>query len=197
MRVVDRAETPWTEEEQARLEVLWAQGLSTAAIGREMGRSKNSIVGRVGRSGLPRRASPIKGGLPAAKPVAKAKRVVPALAVLLNAPAVAREVDGKVGERPVIVSPLVVQAVDLAVAISVSRSCAWPIGEPRTKEFRYCDAPAVVGRSYCPCHCAVAFIPRRERTAAQAEADALLSMRVRADKAGQRGRLSAGPLGLT
>jgi GcrA cell cycle regulator len=197
MRVDDRAEAPWTAEEQARLELLWAQGLSTAAIGREMGRSMNSMGGRVGRSGLPRRASPIKGALPAAKPVAKAKRVVPALAVLLDAP-VAREVDGKVGERPVIVAPLVVmQAVDLAVAISVSRSCTWPIGEPRTKGFRYCDAPAVVGRSYCPCHCAVAFVPRRERTAAQAEADALLSMRVRADKAGQLGRLSAGPLGLT
>jgi GcrA cell cycle regulator len=198
MRVVDRAETPWTEEEQARLEELWAQGLSTAAIGREMGRSKNSIVGRVGRSGLPRRASPIKGALPAGKPAAKARRVVPALAALLDASVAPREVDGKVGERPVIVAPLVVvQAVEPAVAISASRSCTWPIGEPGTKGFRYCDAPAVVGRSYCPCHCAVAFVPRRERTAAQAAADAVLSMRVRADKAGQRGRLSAGPLGLT
>ncbi len=150
----------------------------------------------MGRSGLPRRASPIRGALPAGKPAAKARRVVPALAALLDAP-VAREVDGKVGDRPVIVAPVVVvQAVEPVVAISASRSCAWPIGEPRSKDFRYCDAPAVVGRSYCPCHCAVAFVPRRELTAAQA--DAVLSMRVRAEKAGQRGRFSAGLLsGLT
>lgn len=32
------------------------------------------------------------------------------------------------------------------------KACVWPIGEPRSPEFRFCGAPAVAGRSYCQEH---------------------------------------------
>ena len=36
--------------------------------------------------------------------------------------------------------------------------CSWPIGEPGTEDFRYCDAPRAV-RCYCAEHAAVAYRP--------------------------------------
>ena len=51
----------WTEAEDARLRALWDEGHSTAEIGRRMGRTKSSIVGRKYRLRLPPRPSPIRG----------------------------------------------------------------------------------------------------------------------------------------
>lgn len=54
--------TKWTPEQDAELERRWLAGESTAAIGRAMGLTKNSIIGRSRRIGLPRRASPLHQG---------------------------------------------------------------------------------------------------------------------------------------
>jgi len=39
--------------------------------------------------------------------------------------------------------------------------CTWPIGTPRTRSFRYCDAPSIYGKPYCPEHAAAAYQPTR------------------------------------
>ncbi|WP_239451492.1 GcrA family cell cycle regulator, partial [Elioraea rosea] len=50
----------WTEEAIATLRQLWAEGLSTAEIGRRMGISKNAVVGKAHRLNLAARPSPIR-----------------------------------------------------------------------------------------------------------------------------------------
>jgi len=50
----------WTDEKIARLKKLWSEGLTTAAIGKQLGVSKNAVVGKVHRLGLEGRSSPIK-----------------------------------------------------------------------------------------------------------------------------------------
>ena len=50
----------WTEETVARLRAFWRAGFSTAEIGRRMGTSKNAVVGKAHRLGLPPRPSPIR-----------------------------------------------------------------------------------------------------------------------------------------
>lgn len=50
----------WTEEMVEELKKLWAEGVTTSAIGKRLGISKNSIVGKVHRLGLEGRPSPIK-----------------------------------------------------------------------------------------------------------------------------------------
>nr|WP_319806368.1 GcrA family cell cycle regulator [Candidatus Kirkpatrickella diaphorinae] len=56
----------WTNETIARLQELWQQGLSTAEIGRQLNITKNAVVGKAHRLGLPPRPSPIRsGGRPA------------------------------------------------------------------------------------------------------------------------------------
>jgi GcrA cell cycle regulator len=43
------------------------------------------------------------------------------------------------------------------------RSCCWPIGEPGTREFRFCAAEADTGRPYCAEHSAIAYVRARDR----------------------------------
>ena len=50
----------WTDELIARLKELWEQGLSTAEIGRQLSITKNAVVGKAHRLGLPPRPSPIR-----------------------------------------------------------------------------------------------------------------------------------------
>jgi GcrA cell cycle regulator len=49
----------WTQERDEQLAAFWRDGLTTAEIGRRLGVSKNSVIGRAHRLQLPRRASPI------------------------------------------------------------------------------------------------------------------------------------------
>ncbi|MBS1015914.1 GcrA family cell cycle regulator [Acetobacter persici] len=50
----------WTDETIARLKELWAEGLSTAEIGRRLSITKNAVVGKAHRLSLPPRPSPIR-----------------------------------------------------------------------------------------------------------------------------------------
>jgi GcrA cell cycle regulator len=53
------------------------------------------------------------------------------------------------------------------VVLSRAKCCQWPIGEPRTPGFRFCDSPEVLpGKPYCAKHAALAYT--RERTEAAA-----------------------------
>ena len=59
----------WNDETIARLRELWAEGLSTAEIGRRMSVSKNAVVGKAHRLNLPPRPSPIRrDGSPLPRP---------------------------------------------------------------------------------------------------------------------------------
>ncbi len=58
----------WTPEKIKQLKKLWAKGKSTVEIGRELGISKNAVVGKVHRLELDARPSPIKkAAVPAPK----------------------------------------------------------------------------------------------------------------------------------
>ncbi len=63
----------WTDEMVEKLREYWAQGVTTGEIGKRLGISKNSIVGKVHRLGLEGRPSPIKrsGENPSTKPAKK------------------------------------------------------------------------------------------------------------------------------
>jgi GcrA cell cycle regulator len=43
--------------------------------------------------------------------------------------------------------------------------CCWPIGEPGTRTFRFCDGPLVTGKSYCDEHDKLAHVHVRVRVA--------------------------------
>lgn len=162
----------WNEETIARLRALWAEGLSTAEIGRRMGISKNAVVGKAHRLNLPARPSPIRRDAPGAAPRQPAPRRVtgptlPPLAATVQPAATPAE------PRPAAVARPAQPRPEPAPRPTVVRTttyrpqrlstCCWPIGEPGTKSFRFCDADATAGKPYCAEHASLAYVKVRDR----------------------------------
>ena len=148
----------WTDEIIARLRALWAEGHSTAEIGRRMSISKNAVVGKAHRLQLTARPSPIRRGDEAPRRPAQARRPPPPPTP--SEPPHRRLAD-RLEERP---APPPLRAVAPA-ARSAARStpCCWPIGEPGSPDFRFCDEPAIAGKPYCEAHAQLAYVKVRDR----------------------------------
>ena len=203
----------WNEETIIRLRGLWAEGHSTAEIGRRLGVTKNAVVGKAHRLDLPARPSPIRrDGAPGAQPRRPAPRRVagPTLPPLSSSSngqpgAPATRAEPAIGSvHPLAPHPLPPQTASAGFASGAasrpeasrpelqrvvapvaqptayaaapparvhatprpyarSLTCCWPIGEPGTKTFRFCDDGAVAGKPYCTAHAALAYVKVRDR----------------------------------
>ncbi len=149
----------WSAEAIERLQALWAEGHSTAEIGRRMGISKNAVVGKAHRLNLPARPSPIRrdGEERVATPRVSTPRSTAPRPAAPRAP-----VAGPAPAAPVTLAapaPVVVRPFPRLSA----RNCCWPIGEPGTKEFRFCTSEALTGKPYCAEHASLAYVKARDR----------------------------------
>lgn len=163
----------WTDEIVARLRVLWDEGHSTAEIGRRLAVSKNAVVGKAHRLDLPARPSPIRRDTGGPRPPRAPRRVsgptLPPLPLPRPRPAMAAP------PRPVVASSAVAPLPRPAppprpVALPPARpysgrvtACCWPIGEPGTPSFRFCDGDAIPGKPYCGPHAQIAYVKVRDR----------------------------------
>jgi len=137
----------WGEATIAQLRALWDEGHSASVIGLKLKKSKNSIVGKAHRLHLAARPSPIvrstavahvkRASIPRRAPAVTLPRL-PSLA-----PSLARSVP-----PPVVVAPPAPPPARLASG----EPCCWPVAKGR-----YCDAPSVARKPYCPEHCAKAY----------------------------------------
>lgn len=173
----------WDDETIRHLKDLWAQGLSTAEIGRRLSVSKNAIVGKAHRLDLDARPSPIRRDGP--KPVPEraptypraAGPTLPPLASAGGASAPPPPSNVQPMRPPPVIGPLPAatptavrppqpRPVMPSASIHSRRSapsCCWPIGEPGTKTFRFCDDTSVPGKPYCDEHAKVAYVRIRDR----------------------------------
>ena len=158
----------WNDAAISRLKALWAEGHSTAEIGRRMGISKNAVIGKSHRLDLAARPSPIRPG-GQAKERRPRRLSCPSLAELQGRPPVEAKPAITVPPPP----PVRVAAPRLVVPpapeppartpLLSKHPCAWPIGEPGTKSFRFCAELAQAGKPYCPGHCVQAYVERTKR----------------------------------
>jgi len=175
----------WNEEMIARLRQFWAEGHSTAEIGRRMGITKNAVVGKAHRLVLPPRPSPIrrdKAEGPVARRPAARRSIGPTLPSLGSSVAAAAPVPVPAAAAdpapvarlalPTLATPgaaaparlpAQLRAVPLARAAARVTSCCWPIGDPGTASFRFCDDAAMTGKPYCVQHAALAYVKVRDR----------------------------------
>jgi len=171
----------WNDETIARLRTLWNEGLSTAEIGRRMAVSKNAVVGKAHRLGLAARPSPIRRdalGTATPRPPAPRRVVGPTLPPL-TAPLPMAECVRQAARpvapvaihpaaKPAPVRPAPTPAPAAPVRVLAPRTgrmvaCCWPIGEPGTKSFRFCDDEALSGKPYCAEHAQLAYVKVRDR----------------------------------
>jgi GcrA cell cycle regulator len=158
------SEFEWTDDRIRKLRQLWSEGHSTAEIGRRMGISKNAVVGKAHRLDLPARPSPIRtGGSPRA-PRTPRRQSVPRLADTMPLSCLR---DADIPAPVERIAPTVKPARHAAIASTRigSQPCCWPIGDPGTPAFRFCDDPAPLDVPYCDEHAHLAYKPRRRRDA--------------------------------
>ncbi|WP_424810718.1 GcrA family cell cycle regulator [Roseococcus sp. YIM B11640] len=156
----------WTNESIDRLRGLWAEGHSTAEIGRRMGVSKNAVVGKAHRLQLPARPSPIRRDPATPRPVATGRRptLPPLRAALPSVPR--REEPAKpFAAAPVAVAAPVLEKPPVVRAFPrvSNKTCCWPIGEPGTEGFHFCCSAAIAGKPYCPEHASLAYVRVKDR----------------------------------
>jgi GcrA cell cycle regulator len=160
----ERKDSPHTVVTDALLRLAWEQGKSTAMIGRELGMNKNQIVGRANRLDLSYRSNPKRPDPPGAPPRQRLRsaRIYAKAAQPDLPPNWAMPVDKprKAAEKPKIVAPP--KPVEKApVKLGKVSECLFPVGDPKTRGFRYCDDPTEPGEHYCAIHFALAYEKKR------------------------------------
>ena len=55
------------------------------------------------------------------------------------------------------------RAVPLTLEQWDRNTCSWPIGDPKTDDFKFCTEQSEPGRPYCTTHCAMAYTTSRDR----------------------------------
>ena len=141
----------WTPDRVKTLMALWAEGISTLEIGRRLGVTKHSVVGKVHRLGLPKRQSPINSSTrtPRASKSTEPVRIKP---------------------KAVPITADMVKMEDLTAGM-----CNWPEGEPGHEDFRLCGQPAVEGKPYCAAHCDRAYVKTTRDRGQQGSVDVVSS----------------------
>lgn len=125
--------TFWTDEMVAELRRMWSEGKTSGEIADALGAvSRNAVCGKAHRLGL------MSSG-------ARPKRT---------------ERPRRARQRPY--TPTVVQLPDdaftgpswapAAVMALKHTHCQWPLGDPRSPDFRYCGSDTVKGSSWCRFH---------------------------------------------
>jgi GcrA cell cycle regulator len=148
----------WGADAIETLRALWAEGLSTAEIGRRMGVSKNAVIGKAHRLNLPARPSPIRrDGAAGPRPATPRPIVARPIAPRPVRPATPPSAP------PPAPPPAPRPAPPRHVSRAGVRTCCWPIGEPGTRGFHFCGREALPGKPYCAEHAAVAYVKVRDR----------------------------------
>lgn len=149
----------WTEDRIGLLKKLWTEGKTAAEIAGVLGGiTRNAVIGKAHRLKLSQRASPLQQNVKKTSAVSERALAAPKL----RAP-VQENATKKILERDKSRPRVSMMALN-------SRSCRWPIGDPRDGDFGFCGCPIdTPGLSYCPEHMRVAYQPAGRSRQLQAE----------------------------
>jgi len=166
----------WTDERVETLKKLWTEGLSASQIASRLGGvSRNAVIGKVHRLGLSGRATTTRNKPSRPRPrVGAAKRTskprFPAQAGNIALRSLYQNVE------PYQPAPedLDIPCEERVKLVELTEcSCRWPIGDPQTSEFGFCNRPAVEGLTYCETHARRAFQPPQSRSRRSTEQPAV------------------------
>lgn len=148
----------WDPGRVETLRALWTAGVPTAAIAARIGATKNAVIGKAHRLGLPPRPAAIR---PPAERAAVPRPAVQHLAPPRPAAAAAPVPSPAPGPPTTAGEPRALAPR----GCGAGHACRWPFGDPREPGFRFCAAPALPGRSYCGPHFRRAYVLVAERVA--------------------------------
>lgn len=146
----------WPDELIARLTELWAKGLSSSLIGAEIGKTRNAVMGKVNRLGLPMRRT-----LTAVNSERKTRAPKPKKPKVQRPPspeALARRAIIAARQGPIALDDMAIPIDQRKTLQELKKtSCRWPVGDPDREGFFFCGGVAEMDRPYCPAHARRAF----------------------------------------
>jgi GcrA cell cycle regulator len=159
----------WTDEKVKSLVQLWESGQSITQIGKALGMTRNAVVGKAHRIGLAKRASPIMRSEKPAQPRQPAvHHLPPPHSVAPAAPRAAVQVRDEPAVSPQGSQGQLTAAMLAALTPSSGPRCKWPIGDPKTSDFDFCENVSLPGKPYCAQHCAMAYTNWNPESAVEA-----------------------------
>lgn len=164
--------TPWTEENSAALEKLWAEGLSASQIaGRLGGVTRNAVIGKVHRLGLSGRATTNR------TPRQKAARPAQRHVWKNQARAEKRAVFAKLPPMPVLPPPKdrPTPANLFTIVELEDNQCRFFYLDPAKTPRGYCGTKTVSGTSYCAECAALMFTPANPRQRVRQERERVMA----------------------
>ena len=172
----------WTETRVESLKTLWLDGFSASQVARELGGglTRNAVIGKIFRLGLKRgEASAVstrRERNPARDkaPPRPRMKVTPSPPARAERPPALRGTAPPADHEPTSRPPEAYEPPGLISGVMAlnSRTCRWPIGDPKANTFSFCGCAAT--DVYCDRHKARAHNPR---TPAMRKADRALDRR--------------------
>jgi GcrA cell cycle regulator len=156
----------WTEQKIQMLKDMWGHGYSASEIAKHLGGlTRNAVIGKAHRLKLSSRPSPIKSANESTAGLAGSPG---------NLPPIMKQTRKRVMLRPLPVVPApstvktpnkesfrsfdtIKRTEGIAVTKAGDRHCRWPVGDPRSPDFRFCGCNAYEGMPYCIDHARVAY----------------------------------------
>jgi GcrA cell cycle regulator len=166
----------WTDTQVDELKRLYAKGLSFALIAEELGvHSRNAVIGKVHRLGLPLRGGTQTegllrrdGGWRRPRPPRPKPKSTMQVAGRLSLVADVWAKFAGTGPSPL---PKADNPDDFPNLVALDdlegHHCRWPIGDPKPGRFGFCGCPKVTGLPYCEDHARRAYQPVKPREKAE------------------------------
>lgn len=178
----------WTDEIVKELKALWEKGYTTVEIGKKLGVSKNAVVGKAHRLGLDARPSPIKKSEENEnkdiKDIEKKKTAKPLKTkenkeIKVKTKSVKNPLDSenasknedkeennsKKNENSIEEDKNSKNKKKIGLVDLTSKTCRWPIGDPKDDDFHFCGKEIAIGEIYCAKHAAIAYTTPSQKAA--------------------------------
>lgn len=172
----------WTEQQIQALKQMWGNGFSASDIAKNLGNgiTRNAVIGKAhrlklsvgGAAAVARSSAPLpaKNTGNAIKAITKVSQKRAMLRPLPSVQAPEAIVARAAAKQEIIPSVEILKKPEgIAVTKAGERHCRWPIGDPRSPEFRFCGCKSVDGLPYCVDHARVAYqsLSRKIRNASE------------------------------
>jgi GcrA cell cycle regulator len=139
----------WTTDRVEKLKSCLDAGFSCAEIAREIGVSRNAVIGKISRLKLTR----VKDAMASRRerrlaPSAQRSRIVTQHQILVALRAAPQPSQQELAAG---------NAHRCSLLELGHGKCRWPINEPGTEDFCFCGDQPVAGLPYCPTHARIAY----------------------------------------
>lgn len=150
----------WTPARVDTMSKLWAEGLSASQIAKALGgTTRNAVIGKVFRMGLPGRKTPSGSGIEAK--IRRARHCQGAIVKVprfnkIKAPPLESDLREAAALKP----------IDPTITIMQLNAftCRYPIGDPQDADFSYCGRTCSLAGPYCADHVRLCYVPVKKRT---------------------------------